>query len=41
LPADRFDRDGVDITILFRPGGIPDASPNNNALRAVILPRDL
>jgi len=40
LPAAVFDRDGVDITIHLRPVGHPDIQPQNNALRAVILPLD-
>ncbi len=38
LTADRFDRDGADITVLIRPVGQTDIQPRNNTIRAVILP---
>ncbi len=38
LPADEFDRDGADITVQLRTIGQTDTQPQNNAIRAVMLP---
>jgi len=40
LPAATFDTDGVDISIELRPVGQTDIQPQNNAIRAVMLPVD-
>lgn len=38
LPTEAFDRDGADITVRLRTVGQTDIQPQNNAIRAVILP---
>jgi len=38
LAVDVFDRDGVDITVQLRPIGRTDIQPQNNAIRAAMLP---